>query len=171
MDDNFTEVSIIHEDFYSDFENKFIDHIIEKIELDEYILVFYNNPNQQLEENKSTHNVSIGIAAAITAYSRIHMTQFKNNPLINLYYTDTDSIYTDSDIDITMISDTILGKLKLENICTKAIFLAPKLYCLLTESGKFIHKVKGLKHEIELTFKDFENLLVKDFQIEKTQTK
>jgi hypothetical protein len=60
------------------------------------------------------------------------MSQFKNNPLINLYYTDTDSIYTDSEIDSTMIDDKILGKLKLEHICKKAIFLAPKVYCLLT---------------------------------------
>jgi hypothetical protein len=30
-----------------------------------------------------THNVSIAIASAITAYARIHMTQFKNNPKIN----------------------------------------------------------------------------------------
>jgi hypothetical protein len=28
---------------------------------------------------------------------------FKNNPKINLYYTDTDSIYTDSDIDESFI--------------------------------------------------------------------
>jgi hypothetical protein len=99
------------------------------------------------------------------------MSQFKNNPLINLYYTDTDSIYTDSEIDSTMIDDKILGKLKLEHICKKAIFLAPKVYCLLTESDEFIHKVKGLSHDINLTFEDFENLLVKDVLIEKTQTK
>ena len=81
------------------------------------------------------------------------MTQFKNNPRINLYYTD--SIFTDSDIDSFMIDNKILGKLKLENTCNKAIFIAPKVYCLLTESGKFIHKVKGLKHEVTLSFKDF----------------
>lgn len=45
------------------------------------------------------------------------------------------------------------------------------MYCLLTESNKFIHKVKGLKHEIDLTFEDFENLLIKNFSIEKTQVK
>jgi DNA polymerase elongation subunit (family B) len=97
----------------------------------------------------------LSVAASITAYSRIHMSQFKNNPDINLYYTDTDSIYTDSDIDESFISNTILGKLKVENICDKAIFLGPKLYCLLTESGKFIHKVKGLNRDVSLEFKDF----------------
>jgi hypothetical protein len=90
------------------------------------------------------------------------MSQFKNNPKINLYYTDTDSIYTDSDIDPDLIDNKELGKLKLETINKKAIFLTPKVYCLLTESDEFIHKVKGLSHDINLTFEDFENLLVKD---------
>jgi DNA polymerase elongation subunit (family B) len=83
------------------------------------------------------------------------MSQFKNNPKINLYYTDTDSIYTDSELEKYFISEKILGKLKLENICKKAIFLTPKVYCLLTESNETIYKVKGLSHEIELTMVDF----------------
>jgi DNA polymerase elongation subunit (family B) len=80
------------------------------------------------------------------------MSQFKNNPKINLYYTDTDSIYTDSEIDESLISQTELGKLKLEHVCKKAIFLTPKVYCLVTEKGKFIHKVKGLNHKTILKF-------------------
>jgi hypothetical protein len=170
MDDNFLEVNIIHKDFYADFENKFLDNIIQTQELGDYKLVTYRVVNK-IESNNETHNVSIGIASAITAYSRIHMSQFKNNPKINLYYTDTDSIYTDSDIDESFISDTILGKLKIEHVCKKAIFLSPKVYCLETIDKEFIYKVKGLKHEIELTMKDFENLLYKDAFIEKFQTK
>jgi DNA polymerase elongation subunit (family B) len=170
MDDNFANIEVIHKDYYADFENKFLDQIEEKISLDEYILVFYKS-EKFIEDNESTHNVSIGIAAAITAYARIHMSQFKNNPKINLYYTDTDSVYTDSDLDDSLIDDKILGKLKLENICKKAIFLTPKVYCLLTEEGKLIHKVKGLSHDIDLNFNDFEKLLYKDVFIEKSQTK
>jgi hypothetical protein len=99
------------------------------------------------------------------------MSQFKNNPNINLYYTDTDSIYTDSDIDESLIDNKILGKMKLEHICKKAIFLTPKVYCLLTETNEFIYKVKGLSHDVPLTFKDYEKLLIKDVLIEKTQEK
>jgi hypothetical protein len=99
------------------------------------------------------------------------MSIFKNNPNINLYYTDTDSIFTDSDIDESLIDSKVLGKLKLEHISDKAIFLTPKVYCLVTESGETIYKVKGLSHDIELTYKDFEKLLEKDVLIEKTQTK
>src|ERR1700720_497978 len=80
MDDNFSEINIIHKDYLADFENKFLEQIVEKIDLGEYVLIFYNKLNEINTENNSTHNVSIAIAAAITAYSRIHMSQFKNNP-------------------------------------------------------------------------------------------
>lgn len=39
----------------------------------------------------TTMNVSIGIAAAITAYARIHMTEFLQDSSYNVYYTVTDS--------------------------------------------------------------------------------
>jgi hypothetical protein len=88
-------------------------------ELDKKIMVKHRSElkNQQtmLYGNLETHNVSIGIAAAITAYARIHMSQFKNNPNFNLYYSDTDSIYIDKPLPDHMISSTILGKMKLEN--------------------------------------------------------
>ena len=80
-------------------------------------------------------------------------------------------LYTDSELDESFISDTILGKLKLEHICNKAIFLAPKVYCLNSENKGLIYKVKGLKHEVELTMNDFEQLLYKDTFIKKSQTK
>jgi DNA polymerase elongation subunit (family B) len=63
------------------------------------------------------------------------MSQFKNCPnLPNLYYTDTDSLYFDGPIPETFISSTELGKLKLEGIYDKAIFLAPKVYALKNQS-------------------------------------
>jgi hypothetical protein len=170
MNDNFDSIDVIHKDYYPDFENKFIDQITDKIDLDDHVIVFYKS-SDGLFDDKDEHNKSVSIAAAITAYSRIHMSQFKNNPKINLYYTDTDSIYTDSKLDESLISNNKLGLLKLENICNKAIFLAPKLYCLLTESEQFIHKVKGLSHDTEIDIKDFENLLFKDTIISKSQTK
>jgi hypothetical protein len=56
-------------------------NIFDIIELGENLLVKHRSEdkNQQtmLYGNLETHNVSIGIAAAITAYARIHMSQFK----------------------------------------------------------------------------------------------
>ena len=171
MDDNFANISVIHENYYPDFENKFHDNIIEVINLDDYKIIFYENINEEGVEDQQSHNVSIGIAACITAYARIHMSNFKNNKNINLYYSDTDSIFTDSELDESLIDSKVLGKLKLENICNKAIFLTPKVYCLKTIDGNLITKVKGLTQNVKLTMEDFENLLIKNSLLEKTQTK
>jgi DNA polymerase elongation subunit (family B) len=170
MDDNFSEINIIHKEFIGDFENKFLDLIISKTELDEYILV-ETKTSDLIDNDDSVHNVSIAIAAAITSYARIHMSQFKNNPLINLYYSDTDSIYVDKPLAKHLIDSKILGKLKLEYICKKSVFISPKVYFLETIDGKIIYKVKGLKHEVELSLNDFESLLNKDLLIKKTQNK
>jgi hypothetical protein len=170
MDDQFTNINIIHKDYLADFENKYLDLIKDKIELDDYYLIETIETNE-INNDNSTHNINVAIAAAITSYARIHMSQFKNNSNINLYYTDTDSIYTDSILDDNLISNKTLGKLKLENIAKKAIFLSPKVYCLNLISDEIIYKAKGLKHEVDLNINDFENLLTKNFSLEKNQTK
>jgi len=119
-----------------------------------------------------THNTSIAIASTITAYARIYISQFKNNLNFNLYYSDTNSVYVDRLLPDEKISDKkFLGQMKLESVLTDAIFLAPKLYCLLTEDGKLIHKVKGFSHEIKLSLNDFKNLLFKQSFLEKVQIK
>ena len=116
-------------------------------------------------------NVSIGISAAITAYGRIVMSKLKNNPDMTLYYSDTDSVYVDKPLDDSLVSSTELGKLNLENTITEAIFLAPKVYCLINEDNKYISKVKGLSHDVEVSYMDFLSLLNKEVTLEKVQTK
>ena len=176
MDDNFISIKVF--DSYKEFKNWYEinnENVIDFIEFGNKILVQYNSEDKtqqtELYGNLETHNVSISIASAITAYARIHMSQFKNNSEFILYYSDTDSIYINKPLPDYMISNTILGKMKLENICNKAIFLAPKVYYLETEDSKIIYKVKGLKHEVELTIDDFEQLLFKESYIKKLQNK
>jgi hypothetical protein len=144
----------LQKDFYK-ITNK--ENIFDIIELGDHILFGLN-----IEAVEDNSNISVGVAAAITAYARIHMTQFKNNPNIKLYYTDTDSIFTDSELDQFFIDDKVLGKLKLEYFCKEAVFLGPKTYCLKTNKG-LITKVKGLKNTDNLTLQDFKDLLKKDF--------
>jgi hypothetical protein len=153
---------ILKEDFLK-FENK--ENIFDTIELEDYILIGIET---EVVENES--NISVGIAAAITAYARIHMTQFKNNQNINLFYTDTDSIYTDSELDEFFIDQKKLGKLKLEYFINEAVFLGPKSYCLQNEKG-LVTKVKGLKDTSVLTLQDFKDLLNKDFYKDQTHAK
>ena len=176
MIDSFVDIRIFDNKIaYTKFVEQNSDDIEEIIKLGEKYLVKYRlkDKDQQtmLYGNLETHNVSIAIASAITAYARIHMSQFKNNPNFNLYYSDTDSIYIDKRLSENMISNTILGKMKLEHIINNAIFLAPKVYYLETEDGKVIYKAKGLKHEVELTIENFENLLFMDSLLEKYQSK
>jgi len=99
------------------------------------------------------------------------MSQFKNTSDFKLFYTDTDCIYIDKALSEDLISKTELGKFKLENTCTEAVFLSPKVYILINDDGKVIYKVKGLSLDVEITFVDFKALLNKESLLEKVQTK
>jgi DNA polymerase elongation subunit (family B) len=176
MIDLFPDITIFdNKKSYLDFINQHSDDIIDEIELGEKVLIKHRSDlkDQQniLYGNLETHNTNIAIASAITAYARIHMSQFKNNSEFKLYYSDTDSAYFDKALPDYLVNNKILGKMKLEHIINKAIFLAPKVYYLETENGKVIYKVKGLSHDIELTFDDFKTLLNKESLLQKFQTK
>lgn len=136
--------------------------------------------NNLINPENQVHNVNIAIAAAVTAYARMYMANvmFEIEKLgINIYYKDTDSLYTDKPIPEHLISSTELGLFKLEYKCNNAIFLAPKVYCLSGidgDSNKFLYKVKGLSAlatSVKLTLNDFESLLKYNAKLEKLQTK
>jgi len=128
--------------------------------------------NKPVSDEYHGTEVNVAIASAITAYARIHMSQFKNNPDFKLYYSDTDSMVTNKPLPDYMVG-TGLGQLKLEYVIKKAVFLAPKVYALITTDGKEIIKVKGLTSEVisKLTFSDLEALLIKDTTREFIQEK
>jgi hypothetical protein len=179
MDDNFNEWIIIDKDLLKDFldnngseENE----ILDIIDLDNKLLIQYKDlTNILIRPQSNDHNINIAIASAITSYSRIHMSQFKNNSNYKLFYSDTDSIYINKPLSKDLISSSEIGKLKLEFTADKAIFLASKVYAL--ENYKdYISKIKGLhskkyfkitEKDIEIindsfSFNDFEKLLYKD---------
>lgn len=67
---------------------------------------------------------SIPVSAAVTAYSRVHMSKLKLEIMKlggKLYYSDTDSIVTDIELPEYMVSPSELGKLKLEHIVEKGV--------------------------------------------------
>ena len=128
------------------------------IDLDEKgLFVSYEDPKNY----KDDHKVSVGIASAVTAYARTYMTKFKNNPLFNLYFSDTDSIFTDKELGLELIGDEI-GQFKLEYIFSVAVFLGPKIYGGITTDGKIIIKIKGFKKASEVQLSDLIKLLHKD---------
>jgi hypothetical protein len=175
MLDSFPNIEIMEKNKATEFIENVSDVDVKFIELGDKDMVIYRkhlkDVNTLLDGHKETHNVSIAVASAITAYARIHMTQFKNNSEFKLYYSDTDSAYFDKALLDYLVNNKILGKMKLEHIINKAIFLAPKVYYLETENGKVIYKVKGLSHDIELTFDDFKTLLNKESLLQKFQIK
>ena len=91
---------------------------------------------------------SIQIASTITAQARIYMLKVMYD-VINkggkIYYTDTDSIFTDKELSIEYVSDNEIGKFKKEYDIKKAIFLASKVYCCVKHNNEEICKFKGLK--------------------------
>ena len=107
-------------------------------------------------------NVSISIASAITAYSRVFMSKFKNNApsVFKLFYSDTDSIFVDRDLPKDLIGNEI-GQFKLEYIFKEAVFLGPKIYGGYTYDNNFICKIKGYKNPKGISFNDLKSLLDK----------
>lgn len=179
MDDNFSYSTIISKESYLKYEEQNYEKIKDVMDLGDNYLVEIegDETSSMLDDRNESHNINISISSAVTGYARILMTQFKNNSKMKLYYTDTDSIYTDLNPDklnelINNIVDSkILGKLKIETISSRAIFISPKVYYLKTLEGEEIYKVKGLNKNTLLTHIDFETLINKNSKIIKTQDK
>lgn len=150
MNDNFTSSEIVDKKYYVNFEKNNLERIIDLIPLDESYLIEVKaiETATMINAARETHNINISIASAISSYARIFLSQLKNNPKLKLFYTDTDSIYTNlnpnqmNKLYPGIISSIDLGKLKLENISAKAIFLAPKCYYLQNIDGPEILKLK-----------------------------
>lgn len=79
---------------------------------DKFLVSYFEkskNLSNIINSDNAILNISIAIAAAITAIARIEMSQFKNNSNLKLLYTDTDSIVIDGELNEEFISSSILG--------------------------------------------------------------
>jgi hypothetical protein len=94
----------------------------------------------------------------VTAYARIYMSQFKNNPDFELYYSDTDSIDISKPLNPFLVG-TELGQMKLEYIFDEVVYLAPKVYGGII-GNEYLVTVKGLKNP--LNFYEIKLLLKKN---------
>ena len=141
--------------------------ITDYIQLDHHLVLIRNNiANYMYDESKDLYHgldVNIAIAAAVTAGGRMWMSGLKNHPNFNLYYSDTDSIIINQPLPDNLVGNK-LGQLKSECVIEKAVFLAPKVYGLITKNGEEIIKVKGVTKETmkNIHFNDLESLLRKD---------
>jgi hypothetical protein len=158
MDPNFESHKIINTNELDNYLDNYI--VLNYIHFsNNKLLITYKDKNiinDLFTKKENSKNVSVSISSAISSYSRIFMSKFKNNTDFKLYYSDTDSLYIDKPLDDQFIG-TELGQFKLENIFNKAVFLAPKVYGGITENGEEIIKIKGFKNPIP--FEELEKLL------------
>lgn len=108
------------------------ENIIHDDVLDEFNMGLETNIRS--EESRTLTNVAI--AAAITARAQMIMMDYKNNPDFDVYYTDTDSIFTDKPLPSQLVGDA-LGQMKNESLdkwgvekIDKACFVGIKKYGL-----------------------------------------
>jgi hypothetical protein len=132
-------------------------------------LITYLNTSIKDEESNPLQlkNVSVVVSSVVTASARIHMIKFKTNPNFILYYSDTDSIDIDTELDPKIIGSE-LGKMKLEHIFDDAISLAPKMYGGINSNYEYV-KFKGLKNPRK--FNELIPLLDKNNKLEVNQDK
>lgn len=121
-----------------------------------------NITGQNFVDNFDIHNrnrtkSNRAIAAAITAYSRIKIHQFKDI-CGDIYYSDTDSIVSGNVLDDRYLNSE-LGMMKDEfkgSVIEEGIFLSPKLYALKLDNGEEIIKARGVPKEISIKISDGE---------------
>lgn len=170
LDNNDKEIDLYHSLFdiiqHYELKNKTILKYIETPEIDKLNELLKSktiNINQYesylltLEHSGRYLTTAVQIASAITSWARITMHKYKTLENTKIYYSDTDSIFTDQKISDHLVSDTDLGKLKLVGKITEAIFVAPKLYYVRYEHGNTVAKSKGINKSM-ITKNDIVNI-------------
>lgn len=105
--------------------------------------------------------IHVAIAAFVTSYARIHMHRLMAPLGDTLYYTDTDSIFTTSQME----TGKNLGDLKHEGTYDSAVFLLPKTYYALgTKKNKIAMKGFDKKKIQNFELDDFKNALEGDLR-------
>ncbi len=157
-----SKTQLIDKEEFSDFIER---NIIESFDdIDKNNLLITYKPKVEIDGELEYSN-SIAIASAITAYSRVFMSQFKNNPSFSLLYTDTDSGFFEGELPLELIGSG-LGLFKLEAKYKEIVFLGPKIYSGITDDCKTITKIKGFKNSKELTFDEMKSLLNENSKLE-----
>jgi hypothetical protein len=100
---------------------------------------------------------AVQIAAAITAWGRVSINKFKNDPNNKAIMSATDSLVCEKELPESVVGKD-LGQMKLERKIAHGIFIRKNVYGLLLENGEFISKCGGLGKN-KLTYEEFKLLL------------
>ena len=150
--DNLGEMEIIKINTVPNLERIKHSYLRKLISSEEYLKYEKANYNAY-----SSTNTAVQIASAVTAYARIEMHKLKTQYIENIYYSDTDSVFLDCKLPENLVSDTELGKIKLECKIKEALFVAPKLYYYITQDDFVVIKGKGIESDV-LTIESIKNL-------------
>jgi len=160
------------EKYYSEYEVTDVIDFNNGLEL----LEFY--PKEIKDDNSGGCNVSVALSAAVTAYSRVLMCTFKHLKDNECLYTDTDCAHLLKPLSSDYVGSG-LGKMKLEHVFSRSVYLSPKCYgglydpelskAKIIKEGPELVKVKGLKNPV--SFFELESLLYKNEKMEVEQTK
>ena len=114
-------------------------------------------PEFKIDQRKRGQFTSIATAVTITARARRAISMYKNIPNNPLIYNDTDSVILPFELDNEYVGKN-LGKMKLENIIKKGIFIGKKLYAYINDSNKVIIAFAGINNDL-LDWNDFKDLI------------
>jgi DNA polymerase type B, organellar and viral len=163
-----TDDLAIHKIVNSDKLDKLLETKINSTELDEdlFLVSYHENNDNKLVNDNTEYDISIGVASAITAYSRFQMSQFKNLSNNKMYYTD--SAIMEKPLDESLVGNH-LGQMVLEKEYKEFVSLAPKVYGGILTNGKEFTKIKGFKNSI--SFEQLKSLLEENKSLKLEQTK
>jgi DNA polymerase elongation subunit (family B) len=118
-------------------------------------------------------NISISIASAITAWSRIEMSKYIIKYQDIIICIDTDGIKLMGCMAKSEIHHNELGFMKHEGTYPMGVFLAPKVYGLVSKQEEII-KIKGVKNKDVfknniISFWQLNGLLYKDYKLRAEQ--
>lgn len=131
-------IAIPIEDCYLvSYTNKTSKKICDNSNVD-YKNTLHNNLKNNEESEHSFLDVSIAIASAVTSYARIIITKTKLDIINkggNIYYSDTDSIVTNTPLNPELVGKNI-GLFKLVHTIKKAYFITGKTYIIIDTKNK-----------------------------------
>ena len=114
---------------------------------DRSIRVVSGQAYMKLEKQNYAHSRYGNVlwAAHITAYARLHLLNYLERCGTSLVYCDTDSVFSQSAIDI---EGNGLGQLGQSDFYDEAHIIGPKLYRLVSSDGSKVVKAKGVKQAV-----------------------
>lgn len=97
-------------------------------------------------KNSYTYGVksNVAIASAVTSFARIEMMKFKTDPDIEIYYTDTDSIFIKGKLPDNYIGKE-LGQFKDEARSEKGLLIKKAIFIGIKEYGYTFIDKNGIK--------------------------